>query len=423
MGGPPRARMTSVFRLHSQTMQDLLRTEGIDAVLEEMDEFSKTFEVTCYLLDESGHDVRDRSPSPQVVRIALRAGNDVSTENMDRNLIMTRQIRDSAGRQYFVVAEWRDRGGPPERGSFFIQVFLLRITPVAIGLGLVCFFLARYITNPVLKLRAALRRFADGDLSQRVGMTIGGRRDEIGELAREFDHMAERIATLLNAQRRLLRDVSHELRSPLARQRVALELACQRAGPDAHDMLDRVEREAARLDELIGHVLMLTRMENDEGGIERSTIDVCQLLSAVVENADFEARSRQKTVQLNMNEECFAEGVPELLLRALENVVRNAVAYTAENTAVEVSLMIEDSGGGRTARIRVRDHGPGVPEAELNDIFRPFYRVSTARERASGGVGLGLAIAERAVRSHCGDINARNASDGGLIVEIALPCR
>ena len=432
-GFPPRGRQTDTFRMRTQMLQNRLAQEGVDALRQEPDEFKANFNATSYLLDETGQDLRGHDVAPEIRRIGLSAGEDILTENVNRGLVLAQRLPAIDGRTYYHVMEWRDRGGPPlEPNSFMIQGLLLRLTPVAIGLGLVCFFLARYITNPVLRLRAALRRFAEGDLQQRVGPAIGGRRDEIGELAREFDRMAERIATLLTAQRRLLRDVSHELRSPLARQRVAIELAAQSAGAETREMLARVEREAGRLDDLIGQTLMLARLESDDARIERAPLDLAQLIRSVVEDADFEARNRSCSVRLCACADCVMNGVPELLLRAVENVVRNAVAYTAEGTTVEVSLEHDTTRNANSPlssearmsafiRLRVRDRGPGVPASQLSEIFRPFYRVSTARDRQSGGVGLGLAIAERAVRSHGGTITAHNAPDGGLIVEILLP--
>ena len=235
--------------------------------------------------------------------------------------------------------------------------------------------------------------------------------------------MAERIESLVMSQHRLLGDISHELRSPLARLSVALGLARQNAGeatPAITSAHNRIEREIERLNELIGQLLTLTRLETDAERLETARIDLRELVNLIVEDADFEARNRNRNVRLLTDEECHVTGNAELLRSAIENVVRNAVRYTAEHTSVEVALRCS-SIGDPGVRISVRDHGKGVPEEALTEIFRPFYRLTEARDRQTGGTGLGLAIAERAVCLHGGTVRATNASDGGLVVEIKLP--
>jgi signal transduction histidine kinase len=315
--------------------------------------------------------------------------------------------------------------------------FMLGDTPTALALrlvvailvaGVLCYWLARYITSPVLKLRAVTRRVAGGDLSARVTPLLGGRRDELGAMGRDFDEMAARVETLVTAQSRLVRDISHELRSPLARLNVALDLARKRAGADAASALERIEREALRLNEMISQLLTLARHESGAGTPARATVDLAQLLREIAADADFEARARGRTVELTRADECRATGSLRLLRSAFENVVRNALRHTPEGTTVEVSLdyqtedergQMEDERG--VAVITVRDRGAGVPEAVIADIFRPFYRVDDARDRESGGTGLGLAITQRAVQTHGGTVSARNLAEGGFIVEIRLP--
>ena len=262
----------------------------------------------------------------------------------------------------------------------------------------------------------------------RVGPSLGRRRDELASLASDFDEMAEKIQLLIDRQRRLLGDISHELRSPLARLNVALELARQRSGSEATSALERIQREAEILNEMIGQLLALTRLESGAEEIRKVEVDLESLLRDVVKDADFEARARKRSVRLAASEPVRIEGVPNLIRRAIENVIRNAVHYTAEQTEVEIKLFTDSEAtqsagkaGHELAVIVVRDHGPGVPAEVLNEIFRPFYRVDEARDREAGGVGLGLAIAERAVRLHGGNVGAANASDGGLVVTISLP--
>lgn len=282
--------------------------------------------------------------------------------------------------------------------------------------GVLSYLLALYLTSPLKKLRSTVQAFAEGNLEARVSPELGSRRDELADLGQEFDHMAEQIAALIAAQKRLLADISHELRSPLARLAVALELARRNSGERAVSALDRIEQEAERVNKLVGQLLTITRLESGAERVPPETVALEELVQAVIEDADFEAKPLGKSVRSIELERCRVRGSSELLRSAIENIIRNAIRYTAAGSAVEVSLRWRLD----TAVLAVRDHGPGVPEAELEHIFEPFYRVSEARERWSGGVGLGLSIAERTVRLHNGTIRAENLADG-LQVTIELP--
>jgi len=218
-----------------------------------------------------------------------------------------------------------------------------------------------------------------------------------------------------------LRDMSHELRSPLARLNVAVGLLRQRTGSELSGVLDRIEREGQRLNDLIGQLLTLARLEGGMKAKEETQIDLGGLVHEIVADAEFEAQSCMRQVHLLSCDECTITGAPELLRSAIENIIRNGIRYTPESSAVEVSLLCEQRDGKPHAMVRFRDHGPGVPEDLINDIFRPFYRVADDRDRQTGGVGLGLAIAQQAVRLHGGTIVATNAPDGGFVVEIDLP--
>jgi two-component system sensor histidine kinase CpxA len=275
------------------------------------------------------------------------------------------------------------------------------------------------LTTPLFKLRTTTNQLAEGDFSARVGTKLAKRRDEIGELGRDFNTMAERLESMVKAQQRLLGDISHELRSPLARLGVALGLARKRSGADANGALDRIERESENLNEMISQLLTLTRLESGTDGRKRSNVDLDALVREVSEDADFEARSLNRSVQVVSSDKCSINGVEDLLRSAVENVVRNAVRFTPEGTAVEVALRKQNGSGDNYAVISVRDRGNGVPTESLEKIFRPFYRTEDARDRQSGGgSGLGLAITERAVRMHGGTVAATNAPEGGLSVEM-----
>jgi two-component system sensor histidine kinase CpxA len=329
--------------------------------------------------------------------------------------IQTRQIESSPVSQ-----------SSPDTGSFLKPVGYIGdlgyfIVVAIIAAGLTWYGLFRYYAVPLRRLRKVTQQLAGGNLSARVGEGLLHRKNEVVDLGRDVDRMAERIESLVGAHQRLIRDVSHELRSPLARLNVALELARQSAGPAHSAPFDRIERESERLNELIGQLLMLTKLESDSGTIKRADIDIAALIVEVAQDVDFEARSNDRRVLAAPSEPLFLSGNKELLRQALENLVRNAARYTATGTAVEISLRKKDSGGRSWAHIEVRDQGPGVPESALYDIFRPFYRVNDARERQSGGTGVGLAISDRAVRLHGGSLRAFNAPGVGLIMEMELP--
>jgi signal transduction histidine kinase len=293
----------------------------------------------------------------------------------------------------------------------------VRLVLLVIATALVSFLLARLLTRPIRTLRAATRRIAAGDTSVRIG-DVAGAGEEIAALAADFDRMTERIEDLLASRERLLRDVSHELRSPLARLQVALGIARQRASDDLVPLLDRMERETERLGELIGLVLSMARLEQARDLAAPTDVRLDELVEALASDASFEAEAHARAVAIRRKDTVSVRGDAELLRQAAENVVRNAVRFAPEGTDVEIEL---EQVAPRSVELRVRDHGPGVPESALAEIFRPFTRVESARDRASGGAGLGLAIAERAVRLHGGTVSAANAVGGGLLVTIRLP--
>jgi signal transduction histidine kinase len=293
---------------------------------------------------------------------------------------------------------------------FFSNLQPAHLLVLAIA-ALLCYALSYYLTLPLRGLQRALDRFGRGDLDARAEEK---RRDELGELAAAFNRMAERIQTLLSAERRLLLDISHELRSPLARLSVAVELA--RSGDSSGRPLDRIQKEADRLNCLIGQMLEVTRVEGDPAHRRQEHVKLDDLVGELVDDCSIEARARGCSLTLNTPARVTIEGDGELLRRAIENVVRNAIRYAPRETSVEVAL----ENGGNRARVRVRDYGPGVPEEALPRLFDPFYRVDSDRNRGSGGVGLGLSIARRAVELHQGTLTASNAAPG-LLVEIELP--
>ena len=283
--------------------------------------------------------------------------------------------------------------------------------------AVVCFFLARYLVSPVDQLRRATRQIASGDLDVQVSAQLKGRNDELGLLASDLDTMSQRVRNLLELKQQLLRDVSHELRSPLARLQLALSLARRHENTGVERQLARIACEADRLEELIARTLKLARLERPMQGLEGVPLDIAELLTNIVSDVGIEAEARGSTVALETQRPLPVKGDPELLRSAMENVIRNAVRYGPPGSKVG----IESRRMGSQIEVMVSDSGPGVPEKDLELIFEPFYRVDAARNRAVGGDGLGLAIAARAVGIHGGRIQARNLEAGGLVVQLSLP--
>ncbi|MCW3479392.1 ATP-binding protein [Neisseriaceae bacterium JH1-16] len=288
---------------------------------------------------------------------------------------------------------------------------------VALGSLVFSAALAWYLTRPLRLLSGAFARLADGNLDTRVAAEIGRRRDEVADLGHDFDRMAERLKVLVTAQRQLLHDVSHELRSPLGRLQAAVGLARQQ--PDKLETsLDRVEREAARLDQLVGEVLTLSRLE--AGGARPAEsdefFDLTELLASIVDDARFEATHHEITIDFSSgDEETLMRGRAELLHRALENIVRNALKHSPSGQRVEITLRRH----GGEALVQVSDRGPGVDPEQLATMFEPFVQLDNSRNAA--GWGLGLAIAQRAIIAHHGAVGAANRDGGGLTVSVTLP--
>ncbi len=381
--------------------------------------------VRLYVFDEQGRELLGRQPPEWIVRV--ERGQMRTADTFWGRLKPMQLLRESMtaadGHRYTLVTEL-----PPEQRALFGPhgVPGLAILIAIISSGLVCYVLARYLTSPIVQLRAATQKLASGDLTARAGLPGSRRHDEMAELMRDFDRMAERLENLVTAQSRLLTDISHELRSPLARLNVALELARQRSGPEASSALQRIDRETNRLNELIQRLLTIARLEAGEESIEKQHVNLEHIVRDIAKDAAFEAQSRHCQVEATIVEDCVVLGSPSLLHSAIENVVRNAIRYTQEGTTVQVRLeqgigIENDNLQGPEAVVRVTDSGPGVPEDALDKLFRPFYRIDDARGRQTGGVGLGLAITDRAVRLHGGTIRVANRPQGGLVVEIRLP--
>jgi two-component system, OmpR family, sensor histidine kinase CpxA len=419
---PPQEN-ASVEALQTKFLEDALQAYqrgGAEEARRYLRSLRDSQHVWAFVFNEQGQEITGRNPPERIRDVERGSGHTIESiwGRIGPMQFLRPTIRAADGHRYTMVI-----GFPPEQRTLFGPNgnLWLSILIAVLSSGLVCYPLARYLTSPIVRLRAATRKLAEGDLTARAGVLRFGRRDEMAELVRDFDGMAERLEKLVKAQSRLLSDISHELRSPLARLNVALALARQRSGAEAQTSLDRVETEAERLNELIGRLLTIARLESGEDAAHKYPVDLGELISEIAQDADFEAQSRNCHVQLVAAEDCFVIADPGLLHSAIENVVRNATRYTDEGTTVQVQLERKASPGNPQAAILVSDSGPGVPEDALEKIFRPFYRIDDARGRRTGGVGLGLAITQRAVRLHGGSVAASNRAGGGLVVEICLP--
>ena len=425
--------VTLAFRPRASSWEGLLATalnesmnayeqNGRTGLRDYLENLERTQHVRAYLYNENMEEVSHRGAPEWALRVAT-GGSRIPHEGFifptpPPVLRDSRASSDGLHRYTLVLS-------PPPGPRLFLGPKGLPIPGLFIAVissGLVCYLLAWFLTMPVVRLRAATRRLAAGDLSARAGAPSVRRRDEVAGLMRDFDTMASRLEALVKAQSRLLNDISHELRSPLARLNVALGLARQRSGPESAAMLERIELEAGRLNELIGRLLTLARMEDGEQRAPSTPVSLEEIVLNVAEDAEFEAQARHCHVRCEIPAGSWeVRGDASLLHSAVENVVRNAIRYTREGTTVEIRLERIKSAGTDEAVVRVTDCGDGVPADALEKLFQPFYRLDDARGRQTGGVGLGLAITERAVRFHGGRVSAANRAEGGLMVEIHLP--
>jgi signal transduction histidine kinase len=378
-------------------------TGGRDALAAVLADFQQVTQFRVVFTNSKGIDLLTGKAHPELMNLPKPRGRwRVPFPFGSRPPIIARQ--DSTHQYRLFLINNRQRG----LNFFFLQPQHLWIIGLVV---LLCYAFAYHLTSPVRRLRRVVDCFGRGDFSARAP---ANRKDELGELARSFNQMAERIQTLLSAERRLLLDISHELRSPLARLGVAVELA--RSGHDHEHMLDRIQKEADRLNELVSELLQVTRVEADPSMQRTDPVQLDELLADLVYDSLLEAQAKDCTLLLKAPSAAVVSGDEELIRRAVENVIRNAIRYAPYHTAVDIELVkFPDA-----AAIMVRDYGPGVPDDALGRIFDPFYRVDTDRNRASGGLGLGLAIARRAVELHKGKLAAQNAHPG-LLVTIEFP--
>lgn len=321
--------------------------------------------------------------------------------------------RDGHARQLVAISSSRARipRHLREKILFGVQLALSLLLIIAIG-----WWVARSISRPVEAMRGATRKMAAGEFATRVDKRWSDAHDELGQLARDFNSMAERIEILVAHDRGVLQDLSHELRSPLARLHLILDLAQHSSSPqEAAAHFEHAEREIARMDRMTAEMLALSRLEGGLPGMEQEPVDLAELTRQRMDAAHVEAEARGISLHWVDNGPVSVIGSGILLERALDNVIANAIKFSPAEGQVDVSV---GRFGGR-AEVRIRDHGPGVPAEELELLFRPFYRGTNAVH--AEGHGLGLTIVQRVMQVHGGEVSTRNAEGGGLEVSIRLP--
>ncbi|MFZ1986481.1 MAG: ATP-binding protein [Desulfatitalea sp.] len=392
--------------------------EALDAFLGQIDTISS---FRLHLISDRGEPLRaTRLPrgANELAAHTLTVPT-VQFKNLADHPLMAIRTTSGNGNTYVIMLEL-----PVGLVRYFFTLtrgHLLRLLAALLASGLICFLFARYLATPIKKLQSAVRKFSQGDLSVRVAPDIGTRTDEIANLAKDFDAMAAQIETLMHAHERLLRDIAHELRSPLTRLNVALEISRKHADPEVKRFIDRIGQEADKLSQLITQLLTLSRLENAEPALQVRPVALEEIIGRIAQDAGFEGQARQCSVSFAVEEKCTLPVDGNLIRSAIENVVRNALRFTPVGSQVEILQKVHRENSDRYVRIVVMDSGPGVAEEALENLFQPFFRADHPKDRASGGAGLGLAIAHRAVTMHQGQISAKNREGGGLIVEIRLP--
>jgi signal transduction histidine kinase len=394
------AQVSLIRQFQARRIDDAVSTYqrgGAGALSSYLDSLDRTWTgATHYLIDADDRDVV--SGESRSALIHARRGPLGGPPAIDGRLVI---VEGNGPYRLLILAP------PPFNVRSFVPYYLLILAAVA----LLCWLIALTIVRPIRQLAGAVDRFGSGDLATRISVPRG---DEVGDLARAFNRMAERIETLVTAERRLLQDISHELRSPLARLHLAIELA--RTAPDQDRAFTRIQKEVDRLTTLVETLIEMTRAEGDPAARKSQPVPLAALVDDVVQSCDLEAQARRCRIVVRGDRGGIVTGDPELLRRAVENILRNAIRYAPDGSDIDVRVDDQNA----STQISVRDGGPGVPEQALPRLAQPFFRSDDSRDSSTGGVGLGLAIAQRAILLHHGTLAAENAHPG-LRVTLTVP--
>jgi two-component system sensor histidine kinase CpxA len=405
---PERREFPAMAELAVQRYED-----GGQPVLRAMlDQMAMPHRTSFWLLDRSGRELSGRTLPPEMPELAQKALRHEGITRPDEGVVIVAPVTTARG-SYLLVGEFTP---PPlsERVPGDI-IWVLKLGTIISAL--MCLVIAHYLSKPIERLRNATNELARGNLDIRVGATIGKRRDEIADLVRDFDSMAGELRNQIHSERNLLSGVSHELRSPIARMRIALALARSADSRERNEMLDRIEQDTIQLDSMLERILTVARLESGQYRPKFETLSLNEVIDDVLDDARFEAAASDANISYAEDAIVSIQGDPGLLRSAIENIVRNALFYSGQGGQVAVRLHVDVG----AAVLTVRDNGPGVPEKALPLLFKPFYRVDDSRGTNTGGMGLGLAIVRNAVAAHGGTVTARNAPPHGLEVELRLP--
>jgi two-component system, OmpR family, sensor histidine kinase CpxA len=409
---PERREMPVLAGLAAQTFEQ----SGPDALAALLDNMSLPNRSRFWLVDDSGHELTGRDIPQRVLDDAAKAEQSSGLHHSYEANVLAAATTTAQG-QYVLIAELV----PPPLSERIPGDLLWTLKLGTIFSAIVCLLIAHYLTKPIERLRNATHQLARGNLDIHAGENLGNRRDEIADLVRDFDTMAEGLRKQIKSERSLLSGVSHELRSPIARIRLALTLA--READDAaerQEMLDRIEQDTIQLDAMLERILTVSRLESGQVKLNFQRLSLNELVDDVLHDAKLEAAASHTTItRRDVIADVQVTGDPGLLRSAVENIVRNAIFYSGDGGQVEVEVSQTDTGRG--AFVTVRDNGPGVPQDKMQLIFEPFYRVDDSRGSTTGGMGLGLAIANNAMRAHGGGIIARNVEPHGLEIMLAIP--
>jgi len=405
---PERQEMPVLARLAAQQYEQ----NGPAALRQLLDSLSLQRRSRFWLVDATGQEVSGQLLPGRTLQGGLAAEKrDGLFHSYETNVLAARAITPS--NQYLLIGEFT----PPPISERVPGDLLWTLKLGTLFSAIICLLIAHYLTKPIERLRDATHELARGNLDIRAGENLGNRRDEIADLVRDFDSMAGELRTQIQSERNLLSGVSHELRSPIARIRLALALARHADERERAEMLDRIEQDTVQLDSMLERILAVARLESGQQKPKFELLSLNEIVDDVVDDAKFEAAATNVSIGYTHGDDIRLNGDPGLLHSAFENVIRNAIFYCGREGKISVTLYRAEG----AAILIVRDNGPGVPEQALPLLFKPFYRVDDSRGTTTGGMGLGLAIVRNAVAMHGGAVVARNVSPHGLEVEIRLP--
>jgi two-component system sensor histidine kinase CpxA len=405
---PERREMPVLAEIAAQRFEQ----QGQAGLAQLLDNLSLANRSRFWLVDAGGHELSGRLLPDRIRHGAVSAArNEGIYHSYEANVLATRATTGHG--QYLLIAELT----PPPLSERIPGDLLWTLKLGTIFSAIICLLIAHYLTKPIERLRDATHELARGNLDIRAGENLGSRSDEIADLVRDFDTMAGELRNLIQSERNLLSGVSHELRSPIARIRLALTLARTADDDERAEMLDRIEQDSIQLDSMLERILTVARLESGQHKPKFEPLSLNEVMDDILHDAQFEAAATGATIAYQENGDIKLNGDAGLLRSAIENVVRNALFYSGPEGKIEVRL----DKAGDAALVSVRDNGPGVPASALPLLFKPFYRVDNSRGTTTGGMGLGLAIVRNAVAVHGGTVSAKNIVPHGLEVELRLP--